>query len=113
MLGYALSIHRLQGATCDKVILNAGPQEFASGLLLVGATRVKEFGSLSFDPFPNYARFLMSMSGKAFQKRKEEEVREATMEASTCVAFSDVCAKFRQQFPQQVQTICLVKQCKK
>jgi hypothetical protein len=40
MLGYALSVHKLQGDTVDCVILNAGEREFALGLLLVGATRL-------------------------------------------------------------------------
>jgi hypothetical protein len=57
ILGYALSIHKLQGATCDYVILNPGKKEFASGLLLVGATRTKTFETLAFAPFPNYSRF--------------------------------------------------------
>jgi ATP-dependent DNA helicase PIF1 len=39
LLGYALSVHKLQGNTVDKVILNPGKMEFALGLLLVGATR--------------------------------------------------------------------------
>ena len=41
ILGYALSVHKLQGATCDRVILNAGDQEFSLGLTLVGASRTK------------------------------------------------------------------------
>ena len=57
ILGYALSIHKLQGATCNRVILNPGKKEFASGLLLVGATRTKKFENLAFAPFPNYSRF--------------------------------------------------------
>jgi hypothetical protein len=39
LLGYALTVHKLQGNTVDKVILNPGKTEFALGLLLVGATR--------------------------------------------------------------------------
>jgi len=57
ILGYALSIHKLQGATCDYVILNPGKKEFASGLLLVGATRTKTFETLAFAPYPNFSRF--------------------------------------------------------
>ena len=57
ILGYALSIHKLQGATCERVILNPGKKEFASGLMLVGATRTKKFENLAFSPFPNYSRF--------------------------------------------------------
>jgi ATP-dependent DNA helicase PIF1 len=47
ILGYALSIHKLQGSTCEKVILNPGLTEFAAGLLLVGATRTKSFKGLT------------------------------------------------------------------
>ncbi|KAL8566185.1 hypothetical protein ACOMHN_034761 [Nucella lapillus] len=57
ILGYALSIHKLQGSTLDKVILNAGLKEFALGLLFVGASRVKRFENLTFEPFPNFERF--------------------------------------------------------
>jgi ATP-dependent DNA helicase PIF1 len=38
LLGYALSVHKLQGDTVDKVILNLGKTEFVLGLLLVGTT---------------------------------------------------------------------------
>ena len=41
ILGYALSIHKLQGATCERVILNPGDKEFSLGLMLVGASRTK------------------------------------------------------------------------
>ena len=54
MLGYALSIHKLQGATYDKVIVNVGDTEFALGITHVGVTRTKSFEGLAFDPFPNF-----------------------------------------------------------
>ena len=43
IIGYALSIHRLQGKTCDKIILNPGPKEFSQGLLFTGVSRVKSY----------------------------------------------------------------------
>jgi ATP-dependent exoDNAse (exonuclease V) alpha subunit len=43
ILGYSLSIHKLQGSTCERVILNPGKKKFAPGLLLVVATRTKSF----------------------------------------------------------------------
>jgi hypothetical protein len=75
ILGYALSIHKLQGSTCERVILNPGKKEFANGLLLVGATRTKRFENLAFAPFPNYSRFLQVNKSKAIKKRKQEEER--------------------------------------
>ena len=83
ILGYALSIHKLQGATCDHIILNPGKKEFASGLLLVGATRTKCFQNLAFSPFPNYSRFQQVNNSKALKKRKEEEERMKVLEIDT------------------------------
>jgi ATP-dependent exoDNAse (exonuclease V) alpha subunit len=58
ILGYAMSIHRLQGDTMGKVILNPGETKFPFGLLLVGATRTKTFEGLAFtSPFPNFICF--------------------------------------------------------
>ena len=57
ILGYALIIHKLQGNTSDRLILNVGEKEFAAGLLLVGCMWTKTFQGLSFLPFPNYEHF--------------------------------------------------------
>ena len=73
ILGYPLSIHKLQGNTSEGLILNAGEKEFAAGLLLVGCTRTKTFQGLSFLPFPNYERFLQVPTSSMFIRRKEEE----------------------------------------
>ena len=100
ILGYALSIHKLQGATCGKVILNPGPKEFAPGLLLVGATRVKSFESLAFHPFPNFERFQQAFKGKAFQKRTEEEGREVELEERTVQEYQAINSMMKMSFQQ-------------
>ena len=87
ILGYALSIHKLQGSTCDKVILNAGEKEFASGLLLVGASRTKTFKGLSFHPFPNYERFEQIHKSKSFKIRQLEEERLKSLEIATLAKY--------------------------
>jgi hypothetical protein len=67
ILGYAMSIHRLQD-TMGKVILNQGETEFALGLLFVGSTRTKTFEGLAFTgPFPNFIRF-----AQIWQKEKHD-----------------------------------------
>ena len=83
ILGYALSIHKLQGSTCERVILNPGKKEFANGLLLVGATRTKRFENLAFAPFPNYSRFLQINNSKSVQKRRQEEDRMQLQQLQT------------------------------
>jgi ATP-dependent exoDNAse (exonuclease V) alpha subunit len=88
ILGYALSIHKLQGSTCDHVILNPGKKEFASGLLLVGATRTKTFENLAFAPFPNFSRFEQVNKSKSLKLRLEEEERMSKLECQTLAKYS-------------------------
>jgi ATP-dependent DNA helicase PIF1 len=84
ILGYAMSIHRLQGDTMGKVILNPGVTEFALGLLLVGATRTKTFEGLAFtSPFPNFNRFAQIGKKKSLAARLEEERRLMALEEVT------------------------------
>ena len=72
ILGYALSIHKLQGNTSDRLILNAGEREFAAGLLLVDCTGTKTFRGLSVILSPKYERFLQVSESSMFIRRKEE-----------------------------------------
>ncbi|KAL8605082.1 hypothetical protein ACOMHN_018883 [Nucella lapillus] len=83
ILGYALSIHKLQGSTLDKVILNAGLKEFALGLLFVGASRVKRFEDLTFEPFPNFERFPQIAKCTYLKERLQEEKRMKKQEENT------------------------------
>ncbi|KAL8586174.1 hypothetical protein ACOMHN_057736 [Nucella lapillus] len=83
ILGYALSIHKLQGSTLDKVILNAGLKEFALGLLFVGASRVKRFEDLTFEPFPNFERFPQIAKCTSLKERLQEKERMKKQEENT------------------------------
>ena len=85
--GYALTIHKLQGGTEQLVILNAGPTEYAAGLLLVGATRTKHFEDLAFEPFPNFDRFAQVNKSEEIKRRKKEEARMAHLETATLQEF--------------------------
>jgi hypothetical protein len=90
ILGYALSIHKLQGSTCERVILNPGKKEFASGLLLVGATRTKSFEGLAFDPYPNFTRFQQVNNSKSLKQRLIEEKRLKELEVLTLLKFANL-----------------------
>jgi ATP-dependent exoDNAse (exonuclease V) alpha subunit len=84
ILGYAMSIQRLQGDTMGKVILNQGKTEFALSLLLVGATRTKTFEGLAFtSTFPNFFCFAQIGKKKSLAARLEEERRLITLEEVT------------------------------
>ena len=49
---YAMSIHKSQGQTLGKIMLNLGTREFAGGLTYTALTRVRRLADLAFKPFP-------------------------------------------------------------
>ena len=72
---YAITIHKSQGQTFDKVILNIGDNEFASGLTYTALSRAKKLQNIRFDPrIPNQSRFLKIFT-KKFKRRLQEEER--------------------------------------
>jgi hypothetical protein len=42
--------------TLDKIIINLGDKEFASGLTYTAVTRVRRAADMSFSPYPNFIR---------------------------------------------------------
>src|SRR5260221_14556869 len=99
ILGYALSIHKLQGSTCRLVILNPGQTEFASGLLLVGATRTKTYKGMAFQTFPNYHRFEQVNQSKSLKDRMEEERKLEQLQIDTLAKYQEAiqlcCLQFQ------------------
>ena len=83
ILGYSLSIHKLQGETLKKVILNLSNAEFSPGLTLVGATRVRKFIDLAFNPYPNFDRFNQINKRKEIKERMQEEKRLLDLSVKT------------------------------
>lgn len=49
VLGWAMTIHKSQGLTLDKVVLGIGSIEIAVGLTYVGCSRVRSCQNLTFD----------------------------------------------------------------
>ena len=70
--GYAVSIHKSQGMSLDKVIINLGPREFATGLSYTAISRCRKIKNLSFSPFPNYTRFRNMFQNQAFKDKVNE-----------------------------------------
>ena len=56
MLGYSMTIHKSQGVTMPRIMINLGPREFACGLTYTAVSRVRSLKDLAFYPFPNFAR---------------------------------------------------------
>jgi ATP-dependent DNA helicase PIF1 len=49
VLGWAMTIHKSQGLTLDKVVLGIGSIEIAVGLTYVGCSRIRSWQNMAFD----------------------------------------------------------------
>jgi ATP-dependent exoDNAse (exonuclease V) alpha subunit len=61
LVSYAITVHKSQGITLDKVVCDVSAPEFASGLSYVAVSRVKTLGGLMFEkPFDQRCRQIKS-----------------------------------------------------
>ena len=61
----------------DKIILNLGDREFASGLTYTALSRAKKFENIAFEPddFPTLDRIMRILNKDIFKERLLEEKR--------------------------------------
>ncbi|KAK3914512.1 ATP-dependent DNA helicase [Frankliniella fusca] len=52
-LAYACTIHKAQGMTLEKAVVDIGPREFAGGLAYVAFSRVRKLEDILIEPFPH------------------------------------------------------------
>ena len=72
-LSWAVTIHKSQGMTLDKVVVNVGKKEFCPGLTFVACSRVRRLADLLFvPPFP-YDR--VANLGRKMSERLHEDLR--------------------------------------
>ena len=83
---YAISIHKSQGQTMDKIILNLGESDFAPGLTYTALSRAKKIENIAFDPFPSVHRLAHI---KRFPARLTEEQRLLNMERQRIMLRND------------------------
>ncbi|RXK41116.1 hypothetical protein M231_01519 [Tremella mesenterica] len=84
-LAFALTIHKSQGMTLERVCIDLGTREFSRGLTFVGISRVKTLSGLAFRPGFSMTR-LEGITGRRRGRRdgmldaaKEDEVRRQNM----------------------------------
>ena len=80
---YALTIHKSQGMTLGKVIVDLGDREFSIGLTYTALSRCKKFEDLAFDPLPYYNRMVSYFKSDVFKYRRDEDNRLFEMEKKT------------------------------
>ena len=95
-LAYALTIHKAQGGTYEKVVLDLGKDEFDIGLSYVGMSRVRELRHLCFDPMPTLDRLTRWGAYKSMKDRQiEEEIIEQKFYATIRSKYDAIVTRIR------------------
>ena len=71
-------VHKSQGLTLQKAIIDLGAREFAAGLSFVAVSRVRTLEDIIFKPF-NFERLQRIKESKRLQERLDEEERLISM----------------------------------
>ena len=74
-LAWAVTIHKSQGLTLDKVVIDVGKKEFSSGLTFVACSRVRKLSDILFMPPFTLQRLTNMAKSKRLSERKEEDKR--------------------------------------
>ena len=70
-LAWAVTIHKSQGLTLDKVVIDVGKEEFSTGLTFVACSRVRHLQDLLFcPPFP-FQRLASLANSRRLKERQE------------------------------------------
>ena len=73
-LAWSITIHKSQGLTLDKVVVDLGKKESMNGLTYVALSRVKKLNDMIIESFP-FERINKLSEGKRFKYRILEERR--------------------------------------
>ena len=82
-LAWAITIHKAQGLTLDKVFINVGKKEFSTGLTFVACSRVRCLNDLLFDPPFPFQRVSNFAKSHCLHERLLEDTRLLLLEART------------------------------
>ena len=87
-LAWAVTIHKAQGLTLDKVTIDIGKKEFSAGLTFVAVSRVRHITDLLFNPPFPFQHLKNLGKGRRVEERKNEEKRLQTIETMTLATLS-------------------------
>ncbi len=82
-LAWAVTIHKAQGMTLDKVVIDVGKKEFSCGLTFVACSRVRQLSGLLFDPSFPFQRVASLTKSQQLQERLLEDARPLLIESNT------------------------------
>ena len=79
-LAWAITIHKAQGLTLDKVVIDVGKKEFSAGLTFVACSRVRRLSDLVFNPPFDYQRAASLAKSQRLIERRLEDSRLCSLE---------------------------------
>ena len=82
-LAWAVTIHKAQGLTLNKEVINIGKKEFCAGLSFVACSQVCALNDLLFDPSFLYQRVKNLANSQRLQERLLEDDRLLLLEQTT------------------------------
>ena len=82
-LAWAVTIHKAQGLTLDKVVVDIGKKEFCAGLTFVAISRVRCMTDLLFSPPFAFQRLKNLSRSRRIDERKQEEKHLLTLQTTT------------------------------
>ena len=82
-LAWAVTIHKSQGLTLDKVVIDVGKKEFSCGLTFVACSRVRKLTDILFTPPFPLQRLTSIANSQRLRERKEEDQRLLNLQEPT------------------------------
>ena len=74
-LAWAITIHKSQGLTLDKAVINVGKREFSTGLTFVACSRLRKITDLVFHPGFDYQCLASLSNSSRLYERQAEDIR--------------------------------------
>ena len=87
---YGMSIHKSQGQTLNKIMVNLGDREFSGGLTYTALTRVRRLEDLAFWPMPDRTRLNGFARHANYEHVKADRILKATMTRETLARFEEL-----------------------
>ena len=91
-LAWAVTIHKAQGLTLNKLSVDIGKKEFCAGLTFVALSRVRRLTDLLLNPPFPFQRLKNLARSRRLDERKAEEERLKTLELATFPSLTPLSA---------------------
>lgn len=72
---FAITVHKSQGITVDRAVLDISTRDFVTGLSYVAVSRVKKLAGVLFERPFDFERFKMSRESQTMKARNDDRER--------------------------------------